>query len=225
MTFKRTAIIFDLDGTLVDSVPDLRLAANRVLVEAGRRELTDTEVALMVGDGVPKLVERIFTATGPALSSEDHRSWMQAFLDIYESCPMDNTKLWPGVAAALDALLKEGCHLGVCTNKPYQASIKILETVGINDCFCGIVGGDSTDRKKPDPKPLLTVIAAMGATPEQAVMVGDSPNDMEVARNAGIPGIAISFGYSKGVPPQDLGADILIHSYAELLPALRKIKA
>lgn len=223
MSFKRKAVVFDLDGTLVHSVPDLRIAANIVLKEAGRSELDDDDVALMVGHGVPKLVERIFKKTGDAIEGEAFDAATKRFLDIYENCPMENTLPWPGVLDVLEELKGKGCIMGVCTNKPHQASVHILSQLGIDHYFSGVVGGDSTDQKKPHAKPLLATLEAMGVTPDVSVMVGDSPSDMELARNGGIPVIAIDFGYTQGVAPEDLDFDIQISSFDKLSEAIASL--
>ena len=217
MTSAPLAVVFDLDGTLVHSVPDLRRCLNAVLAEAGRDgSLTDAQVALMVGDGVPKLVERGFAATGDALDDAARRPHLEKFLKLYTG-PMPDTHPWPGALEALEAVKAKGWPMGICTNKPYAPAMELLTQLGMADYFVCVIGGDSTPQKKPDPAPLVACLDGMGVRDGKAVMVGDSPNDMEVAKNAGIPTIALSFGYTKGVAPEDLGGDVLIDSFADLI--------
>jgi len=214
------AVVFDLDGTLVHSAPDLHAALNRLMADEGRRALDLQEVVLMIGDGVPKLVERGFKATGD-LPGEDHLSGaIERFLADYEIHATVLTKLFPAVADTLTALKNRDCRLGVCTNKPEAATLEILTELGIRDRIDAVVGGDTLDGiRKPDARHLQAVLERLGVAPEDAVMVGDNPNDVASARNAGVRVIAVSFGYSR-VAPENLGADRLIDGYGELLDAL-----
>src|SRR4051812_27214903 len=148
----RDAFIFDLDGTLVDSVPDLRAALNEVLRERGRRPLAADEVRRMVGDGVPALVERGLAATGDTKELEAAEA---RFLALYEAAPAALTRAYPGVPETLARLVASGARLGVCTNKPQKATIGVLEGVGIAGFFTAILGGDAVPSKKPDPRHLL----------------------------------------------------------------------
>ncbi|MBF0129866.1 MAG: phosphoglycolate phosphatase [Alphaproteobacteria bacterium] len=216
-------MVFDLDGTLIHSVPDLTACLNLLLAEEGGRSLEDGEVRLMVGDGVDNLIQRGFAAGGSRpVSGDEVTALVARFLRAYEATPALRTHCYPGAAATLAALRTEGCVLGLCTNKPHRATVEVLELLGLAEFFSGVVAAESTAFIKPDPRPLLAALDAMGAARERAVMVGDSPVDVAVARNAGIPVIAVSYGYTR-VPPRDLGADILIDSLTELPAALARL--
>jgi len=214
------AVVFDLDGTLVHSAPDLHAALNRLMADEGRRALDLQEVVLMIGDGVPKLVERGFKATGDLPDDSYLAGAVKRFLADYEIHATVLTKLFPAVAETLTALKAAGCRLGVCTNKPEAATLEILTELGIKEKIDVIVGGDTLESiRKPDPRHLQAVLERLGTAPDDAVMVGDNPNDVASARNAGVRVIAVTFGYSRVAPP-DLGADRLIDGYGELLDAL-----
>ncbi len=217
------AIVFDLDGTLIDSAPDLRMAANHLLTENGRSPLTVEQVIKMIGDGVPKLVERAFQATGDGVSGVDLVAHVERFLHFYEGHEADLSQPFPGALAAVAHLHGLGCVLGVCTNKPHAPAVAMLDALGLGGYIHTVVGGDSLDGiRKPDPRHLLATIERLGVTPGEAVMVGDNENDVAVARAAGVPVIAVTFGYAKG-PPEDLGADLLIDHFDALAEALGRL--
>lgn len=219
----RRHAVFDLDGTLVDSLPDLVIALNKLLSEEGRRRVDPEEVRLMVGDGAVRLVERGFAATGD-LPAERIPALTERFLAHYEGNAADNTRPFPGAAAALEELVQDGWRLAVCTNKPYRPTVEILEALGLARLFAAVLGGDSLPFKKPDPRHLAGTLEAMGARPEQAVFVGDSPNDVAVARALKVPVAIVTFGYSR-IPVAELGADLLVDSYRELPESLRRLAA
>ena len=215
MTAKLEAIVFDLDGTLIDSAPELALALNSGLSEAGRRRLDVEEVKMMVGDGIDKLVERGLEATGGRLGTERFREVADRVREFYWN--VEISPPYPGVPEMLAKLHGDGLKLAICTNKPLKPTLKILKGVGIEGRFAAVTGGDGPAGRKPDAGPLRAVLAEIGAAPEAAVMVGDSRNDVGTARAAGIPIIAVAYGYPV-VPVEELGADILIESF-DLLPA------
>lgn len=217
------AVIFDLDGTLIDSLADLRIALNRLLNEEGRGALDDDDVRPMIGDGAAKLVERGFAATGGPPPG-DLAALTGRFLAFYEGEAAENTRPWPGVVEALRTLKSEGWRLAVCTNKPQMATEEILDQLGLASFFEAIVGGDRTPWKKPDPRHMLAALEAMGASRDGAVVVGDSPNDVAAARDAGLPVIAVTFGYSR-VPAAELGADLLLDDFAGVPEAVRRLAA
>lgn len=206
--------IFDLDGTLVDSLPDLLRSLNRLLAEHGRRALAPSEVRMMIGDGVHKLVERGFSATGEP-AGERLDALAQRFLHYYEGHTIDESRPFPGARAVLATLAADGWTLAVCTNKPYQASLEMLQGLGLAQYLAVVTGGDSSPYKKPDPRHVLATVAALGARPDEVVFIGDSPNDAEAAKAAGLPLVLVTFGYTR-VPVGELGADALIDSFAEL---------
>ncbi len=218
----RKAIVFDLDGTLIDSAPDLRLALNRVLAARGRRDLGLDEVIGMLGDGAAKLVERAFAATG-GLADGEVAALIGEFLDAYEGHGAELTRPYPGVRAVLARLREDGYGLAVCTNKPQRPSEEILAELGLDGFFSAVVGGDAVEgARKPDPRHLTAALRALGAAPRDAVMVGDNENDVAVARAAGVPVIAVAFGYAK-VPADRLGADLVIDAFEELYDALGRL--
>jgi phosphoglycolate phosphatase len=220
------AITFDLDGTLVDSAPDLRAALNRVLSWADRRALDIDQVKGMVGDGVQKLVERALEATGgvpddKAIDTLSH--WVSRFVDEYQGCDCDLTRPYPDVAEVLARLRQDGIALAVCTNKPQAATMHILEAFGLAKYFDAVLGGDVLDGvRKPDPKHLLATLAGLGVGPAEAVMVGDHLNDLACARGAGSPAVLCSYGYSR-VPVSELGADAVIDRFQDLPKALKSL--
>ncbi|MEO5338301.1 MAG: phosphoglycolate phosphatase [Magnetospirillum sp. WYHS-4] len=209
------AVVFDLDGTLIDSAPDLLTAANKLLAEEGRPAIGVDHIKLMVGDGVPKLVERAFTATG-GLAEGDLPRLAARFLDFYEGHAADETRPYPGVEAALEGLKTGGFKLAVCTNKPHAATLEILEALGLAPYFDVVVGGDSLPGiKKPDPRHVLACVEALGADATDALLVGDSQVDVQAGRAAGLPVIAAAHGYAR-MPPEQLGADLVLEDFARL---------
>ncbi len=222
-TCSLPAVVFDLDGTLIDSLPDLCAAVNRLLTREGRRALAPAEVRPMIGDGAARLVARAFAATG-APRSDDVPALTQGFLDIYEAMVAVETRPFPHVVEALETLRAEGFRLGICTNKPHRPTLDLLAALDLKRHFDAVVGGDSLPVRKPDPRHVAATLAALGTDARRAVAVGDSPNDVAAAHAAGVPVIAVSFGYSR-VPPADLGADILVDSFRDVPAAIRRLLA
>ncbi|AWM87873.1 phosphoglycolate phosphatase [Microvirga sp. 17 mud 1-3] len=216
------AIIFDLDGTLVDSARDLQNATNVLLAEQGLRNVSLDEVKAMVGDGVVKLVERALTATGGDLSRLS--ALAARFLEIYEADAARYTEAYPGVPETLEGLRDRGLVLAVVTNKPYAATMDILQTLGLHRFFGAVVGGDTLPERKPHPAPLLAALERLGVTPEAALMVGDNYHDVQAARAAGTRAVAVTYGYSHK-PHAELGADRLIDTMPELLPVVESAAA
>lgn len=217
------AVIFDLDGTLVDSAIDIGASLNWLLAGLGRRTVDRSEVVMMVGDGVAKLVERGLEATGGLPSPAELADQVARFTEYYEAHSAEGTRAFPGAEAALDALAAAGCRLGICTNKPEGATREILTTLDLGGRFQAVAGGDTVPGfRKPAPEHLLHVVAALGVAPDDAVMVGDSPNDINAARNAGLRSVAVTFGYTR-VPPHQLGADVVIDHFNDLVAALERL--
>jgi phosphoglycolate phosphatase len=215
-----TILLFDLDGTLVDSVPDLTRALNQVLGERGYKKLTPAEVAPMVGDGVPALVERGFAARGG--SAAEAADALPRYIALYEAHATDLTRPYPGVPETLAVLRRRGYHTAVCTNKLQQASQTVLDGLGLAALFDAVAGGDRYLVRKPDKGHLLGLIAEVGGTPERAVMIGDSENDAAAARAAGVPLVIMRYGYSR-VDPTTLGADAVLESFSDLPAALERL--
>jgi phosphoglycolate phosphatase len=216
---KQTALLFDLDGTLVDSVPDLAAAANRLLAELDRAPLGESEIAGMVGDGVAKLVERVLAARQAATAQAPA---LRRFVALYEAKPTALTRPYPGVEAVLETLARDGAKLAVCTNKLAAATRAVLEGLGLARFFPVVLGGDSLPTRKPDPGPLRAALARLGAAPEDAVMVGDHRNDVLAARAAGTAAIFARYGYGLATLGE-LRPDGVIDAFGELPRVLRQV--
>ena len=217
------AVIFDLDGTLIHSAPDLHAALNRLMLLEGRRLLEIAEVVRMIGDGVPKLVERGYEATGKLPTAAELVEKTALFVEDYEKHATELTTLFPNVAETLKVLTKNKIPMGICTNKPQAATLKVLEYFGLSSVFEAVIGGDQLGGvRKPDPRHIMAALDLLGVAPNDAVMVGDSPNDIDVAINAGVRSIAVSYGYRR-VPVTAMGATHIIDGFSGLLGVLNKI--
>lgn len=205
-----TTVIFDLDGTLIDSVPDIHAEANRVLAEQGFAPLSLARVRSFIGNGVPYLVERLLEAVGEPADSPRHAAMVASFVAGYVTA-VTQTQIYPGVIAALDALQAMGCKLGICTNKPVIPAHAVLKHLQLDGYFPTVIGGDSLATRKPDPAPLYA--AAMGAA--DVIYVGDSEIDAATAQNAGLPFLLYTEGYRKA-PAKDLPHDALFSDFAAL---------
>ncbi|PHR63047.1 MAG: phosphoglycolate phosphatase [Robiginitomaculum sp.] len=183
--------IFDLDGTLVDSAPDLHAAANQLLLELGRPGLSLTTITGFIGHGIPNLVNQVLLASG--LSKE--QTHLARYMEIYAGDPVSHGRLYPGVRAALEQLDDANWRLGICTNKAGAMTDLVLTGHRIDHLFGAVVSGDSMPQKKPDPSPLLTCAQALGAKNQQTFYVGDSETDAMTAHNAKLPFLLYSEGY------------------------------
>lgn len=183
------AVIFDLDGTLIDASPDLTVKLNRVLAADGLAPLTLAEVCGMIGDGAKILVERGFAARGKAMEPRH----LEAFMALYPLAPELNTSVYDGVFPALEQLKAQGRKLGLCTNKPYEATIAVLDAMKLTPFFEAVVAGDSTPYRKPDPRHLAAALAALEVT--DAIMVGDHENDMKAAAALHLPSVFCAWGH------------------------------
>lgn len=208
------AVIFDLDGTLIDSVPDIHAASVRLLEDRDLAPLPLAQVRSFIGNGVPKLVERVMGAAG--LEPGDralHQRMTAEFMRHYEAAPAEKTTVFDGVRPVLASLTRSGHALGVCTNKPHAATRSILAAFGLADAFGAIVGGDSLPVHKPDPAPLLRCAELLGA--ERAVYVGDSAVDAETSKRAGLPFAIFTEGY-RNEPLESLPHDRAFSHFGEL---------
>jgi phosphoglycolate phosphatase len=214
---ERILLVFDLDGTLVDSVPDLRAAVNEMLRERGSRQLSSSEVKRLVGDGAPALVARALATSGadPAGVSDA----LARFLEIYEANAVRFSRPYPDVRETLTALRRRGYRAAVCTNKPQRATMAVIEGLGFLPLFDGIAGGDRFSVKKPDPGHLLGLIGELGASVTATAMIGDNENDAAVAHAAGVPLVLMRYGYAR-VALETLAADALLDHFADLPAAL-----
>ncbi|MDJ0609118.1 MAG: phosphoglycolate phosphatase [Kiloniellales bacterium] len=212
-------VAWDLDGTLIDSAPDIAAALNRVLAETGCTTFTLDQVRTMIGGGVPTLIARALQRGRCSGSRPDPDVLAARFLTVYTAAATRETRLFDGAAAVLDSLSGAGYRHALCTNKPAAIAREILAHFGILDSFDALAGGDTTPFKKPHPAPLEACLAQVGARPGDAVVIGDSPADFELARAAGVPIIMVTFGYSQ-VPVAELGADALVERLALVPEAL-----
>lgn len=221
----RSAVVFDLDGTLVDSAPDIAAAINAVLDEAGRRALSLDEVRGMVGDGTSALVSRALAAADGGIEPAQAvlSPLVARFRTVYEACATDETRPYPGAVDAIRALDTAGYRMALCTNKPDRPARAILEAFGLAPFINAVVGGESAPARKPDSRHLSAVLDLMGARPDTAVMVGDGINDVLVARALGVPVVLASFGFSRSAPEPHT-ADAVIHRFDQLGAVLARLQ-
>lgn len=216
-------VVFDLDGTLVDTGPDLTAALNHALSVLGRPALPEADVRDMVGSGALKLIERGLAKTGGE-ARELTLAMMPLFLEYYADNIAVHSLPYPGVVAAMDALAAAGCRLAICTNKTEALARKLVTALGWEARFAAIVGGDSLPVRKPDPEHLLATIRAAGGDPADSAFVGDTHFDVNAGVAAGVPTVAVRFGFSVDAV-EDLGAAAIIEHYDALLPTLRALFA
>jgi phosphoglycolate phosphatase len=204
------ALIFDLDGTLIDSKEDLIHSVNAMLRELKREELAAETISGYIGHGAPQLVAR---ALGVGCTEEERQRALQFFLSYYELHKMDTTRAYPGVAETLKQLA--GVPMAVLTNKPVRISVRILDEIGLSKYFRAIYGGNSFETKKPDPLGARTILRELNVEPGEALLVGDSEVDVQTARNAGTLAAAVNYGF--GVHDREAHpADIYLESFGEL---------
>lgn len=215
-------IVFDLDGTLVDTAPDLVGALNTVLREQGLPALPLAQARVMVGRGARALIEQGFAAAGAPLDPARAAALVEQFIAAYLARIADESRPFDGVLAALDQLAAAGATLAVCTNKRTDLSLALLDALNMTDRFAAVIGADRAPAPKPDASHLLTAIAAAGGRPARAIMVGDSASDIGAARAARVPSVLVSFGYTE-IPPADLGADLMIDRFDELAGAAARL--
>ena len=216
------AVVFDLDGTLVETAPDLHAVMATVLEEEGCPVPALAEVRRMVGNGARALLQRGFAAAGQTLEGARLERLYARFLEIYVAAPCRFSFAYPGVDQALEHLAAAGLGLGICTNKPQRPTELLLDALDLRRHFRSIVGGDVLATRKPDPAHLHAVLDALGVSPGESALVGDSRNDSEAARAAGAACILVSFGYTD-TPAIELGADRVIDHFHELPEALASL--
>jgi phosphoglycolate phosphatase len=211
-----TVAIFDLDGTLFHSAPGITNCINTVLEADGRRRISLAEATAMIGDGALMLVSRAYEATGGApVDSGGIDSRHDAFVDLLTEVSISPKDLYPGVRETLIRLADANVPMALCTNKPEDAARHALIALEIGDFFDIVVGGDSLPERKPHALPMLSILERLGTTPDRAVMVGDSANDLNTARAAGVGCILVSFGYSRD-PINSLGAEIVVDKFSDV---------
>lgn len=220
----RPTVVFDLDGTLVDTAPDLLRALDFALEREGLNPPEDHDARNFIGGGARAMIERALAHTQVKFTKEKVDGLFRQFLVHYEEHIADHSRPFPGLEAALSRLSEEGALLAVCTNKIERYAVKLLRELNLADRFAYIAGSDTFEFKKPDPRHLIGAIEGAGGNPDCAVLVGDSETDVITAKAAEIPVIAVSFGYTE-IPPAALGADRLIHKYEELTEAAMDLLA
>ncbi len=209
------AVVWDLDGTLVDSAMDIATSLNRLLGENELAALDDALIKNMIGEGVAVLIRRGFEAHGITPDGERLEQLVERFLVIYSEVATASTRLFPGAREALQTLSDAGLRQAICTNKPEAITRQVLAGLGISECFDVVIGGDTLPRNKPDPLPLRTALEGLDVTPERSLMVGDSAIDVQTAHAAGVCVAFVTFGYGPG-PSHPHKADYLIDDFADL---------
>ena len=202
------AVLFDLDGTLLDTVADIALALNRTMLDYGCKPLPEDDVRRMIGRGSPILIERA--------------AMLERFFHHYgelEELNEDRAQPYAGAAESLRELHEAGLRIAVVTNKQHRFAAALLERLGLSAWVDVVIGGDTCARRKPDPQPLLFACESLRVPPSASLMVGDSVNDVQAARAAGIPIVCVTYGYNEGRDPRTLDCDALLDTLAEL-PAL-----
>lgn len=217
-------IVFDLDGTLVDTAPDLVRALNQTLDLEGLPRVKTDSMRTMVGQGARVLIERAAGASGVAFATEKLDQLTRTFIEFYRADIASESKPFPGVAEALDALGALGARLTVCTNKRTDLSVQLLEALQLAERFSAIVGADAVADRKPHPDHYRAAVTRAGGVVRRSLMVGDTVADVAAARAAGAPVVAVTFGYSDG-GAENLGADVLLRQFSDLAPVSCRLLA
>jgi len=215
-------VLFDLDGTLLDTAADISVALNRALSELRLSNFAESEVRALIGRGMAMLIERAVARLAVAGEAADAARLLERFRFHYERISAGDemrARAYPGVSDGLDALRALGLQIAVVTNKPRELTVGLLTRLGLARWITAVVGGDSGLKPKPHPEPLLRACALLGATPAHALMVGDSQTDVLAARAAGLTVVCVPYGYNEGADPRQLPCDAFIESIADL-PAL-----
>ncbi|MBX9810104.1 MAG: phosphoglycolate phosphatase [Burkholderiales bacterium] len=217
------AVMIDLDGTLLDTIPDLAVAANMMLKQLGRAPLDEALIRTFVGKGIPKLVERALA--GSLDGTADPELFARA-LPIFERCYAGvngrHTLIYPGVKEGLDQLREQGFPLACVTNKAGSFTLPLLEHMKLAPYFAEVVAGDTLPRKKPDPLPLTHTCEKFGIEPRDMLMIGDSLNDAQAARAAGCPVFCVTYGYNEGRDVRELDIDAIVTSLLEATRLIQK---
>ncbi len=208
------AVLFDLDGTILDTAPDLAACANAMLAEIGRAPLPEETIRDYIGKGVQNLVTRSLEATGGA-SPEAAAHALEVFERLYLAGLAVRTKPYPGVVEGMERLARAGIAMGCVTNKASRFTMPLLERTDLLRFMGVVVSGDTVANKKPHPEPMLHAVGRLGVDPSQALMVGDSRNDVDSARAAGCPVVVVPYGYREGLAVEALGADAVVASVEE----------
>jgi phosphoglycolate phosphatase len=218
-----STIVFDLDGTLVDSAGDIAAALNGLLSTRGLLPFSTAEVIDFIGDGITVSLTKAFTARGCPPGTDELPALVATFHSIYGNGLANLTTPYAGVVDLLSSLNSKGIALGVCTNKEEDLARAIITRLGLSDCFAVVVGATDSRPPKPSPLPLLEAIERLGGNPQDAIMVGDSVVDVNCAKNAGVAFVGVTFGYSR-IPLTSLGAQIAIDRYSDLAAACDSLR-
>ncbi len=210
-------VMIDLDGTLIDTAPDIAASANKMLEQLGMPTHDPALVATWIGNGVGRLVERALIGS---LEGEPDAALYEKgypiFLNAYAECVSRDSRPYPGVVEGLEALKKTGFSLACITNKAEAFTLPLLKDLGLDKYFGLVLSGDTLAKKKPDPLPLLHACKHFGISPDHGVLVGDSINDTQAARAAGMPVILVPYGYNRGQDVNELGPDAVVDSLTDL---------
>jgi phosphoglycolate phosphatase len=217
-------VIYDLDGTLIDSAKDMQVAVSRVLADHGLPAVTEDDVRNYMGQGSKVTMNRAFSKYGKTLDDAQLSAVTREFVRYYEADPVSNTTAFAGVSDVVARFDRLGLRQGVCTNKFERPSRMILEHLKLMPPISGLAGADTFPVRKPDPRHILMLVERMGGTPERAVMVGDSIHDVHAAHAAGLPAVLVSWGYTE-TPASELGADAVIERFDALPQALERLAA
>ena len=223
MMRKPEMILIDVDGTLVDSVPDLAYCVDEMMTVLGRESWGEARVRDWVGNGVERLVRRALV--GALQGEPDEADFERAypiFLELYAENTSGRSSLYPGVREGLDRLKAANYRLGCVTNKAAQFTEPLLKDLGVYDDFSVVISGDTLTKKKPDPAPLLHAAELLGCEPANAMMIGDSVSDVAAARAAGFQIVCMSYGYNHGVDIRESAPDAVIDNLTEILPLLEQ---
>ena len=215
-------VIFDLDGTLIDSVPDLCREISLFLNKHGRRALTESETVSIIGNGAAMMLRGAYKLTGEAVGESEMPALLDAWVRQYADAEMSLTCAFPRVPETLERLKTDGFKLAVCTNKPHEPTLAILKKLDLAKYFDVVLDADALPVRKPRPEPLWEAVKRMGGTNDSAVMVGDSEADAAAARNAGFPVVLLTYGYSH-VPFNEIKPDALIDDFGELPDVLKRL--
>ena len=217
-------LVFDLDGTLIDTAPDLAAATNHVLAQRGLPAIDDQEIRPFVGHGALKMIEEAMAAHGQKLTQRELTDLFEVFIVYYAANISVHSRPYDGVREALETFSAQGAKLAVCTNKIEIHARALLDALDMSRYFSALTGRDSLGSYKPDPRHLTGTIALAGGNPARAIMIGDTETDIATAKAANIPVVAVDFGYS--VPPvRDFAPDLVISHFDQLGPAVSDIKA
>lgn len=210
-----TTIVFDLDGTLIDTAPDLVESLNHTIAARDLAPVSYEDLTHLVGQGARVMIQRAFALRGAPLADEEIPALLDRFIDHYQAGMPGKSRLYPGLIAALDRLKAAGYVLAICTNKMERLAVPLIERLALADYFSAIAGGDTFAFRKPDPAHILATVERAGGKPDKVLMIGDSINDILAARNGNIPSIAVPFGYSD-VPVESLGASHVMTHFDQL---------